>query len=714
MDAGQDKSLPRRDAEIFLVSVLILYLELVLIRWIGTEVRLFAYLGNLILVVCFFGVGIGCYLAAQPVSLLRMSLHLTVLAVLVANPLHRDELNLQHATDWLAGFEDSPLWGGLFQSFRWQMGLGLLVVSAVLYLVVFTFQPAGQLLGRVLQGYPHVLRAYSVNIAGSLAGIWLFNAVSYWTLPPVVWFGLVAALLAALCWAAQERQWWSVVLAVAVTGVVWVGEPSALLTLWSPYQKLVVEPVVQEYRGERLVLGYLISANRTTFQSVVNLSEAFLESKPGLLDKAHARLSHYNMAFGFQPRVRRALIVGAGAGNNAAAALRHGVEQVDCVEIDPDIYLLGKALHPERPYDSPHVRMFINDARAFFKQATGAYDLIWFGLLDTHPGSSYNNRRLDHYVYTRESFEEARRLLAPDGVLVINFAARREWIADRLDGMLREVFGHEPLAYLEGDESSLYSVSGELTLVTGHTPVQSTVIRDRAQFDFVETHRVRLAGSAQPTTDDWPYLYLEHRKIPKLHLVTSLTVVVAVAVAGGRLSVTKLRMDWHFFALGAAFLLLEVQTVSRATLLFGMTWVVNAIVISAVLLMILLANLTADRWPRLPAWLPVAGLAVTVLGLACVPLDSFNALRGAPKVIAASGFLTAPIFFSGLIFIRSFAACADRSRALGSNLIGALVGGLLESLSFVTGIRALVLLVGLLYAVALWLRPGEYLQTRGE
>jgi hypothetical protein len=151
--------------------------------------------------------------------------------------------------------------------------------------------------------------------------------------------------------------------------------------------------------------------------------------------------------------------------------------------------------------------------------------------------------------------------------------------------------------------------------------------------------------------------------------------------------------------------LLEVQTVSRATLLFGMTWMVNAIIISAMLVMILLANLVAWRWPRLTEWVVITGLGVTVLALALVPLDSFNSLTGATKLIAASGFLTAPAFFAGLIFIRSFALCADKARALGSNLIGALVGGLLESVSFVTGIRALVVLVGIFYLFAILRRP---------
>jgi hypothetical protein len=119
----------------------------------------------------------------------------------------------------------------------------------------------------------------------------------------------------------------------------------------------------------------------------------------------------------------------------------------------------------------------------------------------------------------------------------------------------------------------------------------------------------------------------------------------------------------------------------------------------------LLSNLVAARWPRVPQWFIVTGLAGTVTALALVPLDGFNTLTGATKLLAASAFLTSPVFFSGLIFIRSFAVCPDKSRALGSSLIGALVGGLLESLSFVTGLRALVLLVGAFYLLALLVRP---------
>ncbi|MGO9244412.1 MAG: spermidine synthase [Verrucomicrobiia bacterium] len=694
----------RCDRRMFLVSALILYLELVLIRWIGTEIPVFAYLGNLILVVCFFGVGLGCYRSARPPALTRLGVNLLLLTVLVANPFHCERLDLRQITDWLAGFEDSPLWGSFETSGRTTL-TALLIVWVVVYLIVFTFVPLGQILGRTFGEHPRVVRAYSVNIAGSLAGIWLFNSLSWLCTSPVTWFAVVMALLAALGGVMRLRRPWFVLASGAAILCVWWARTSSIRTLWSPYQKLQVTPVYYGSGTNQVLGGYSIDANGLPYQGIVNLSRDFLGSYPQYFDVSQARYSHYNLAFEFKRNIHRILIVGAGAGNNAAAALRHGVEQVDCVEIDPQIYALGKELHPERPYDSPRVRMYLTDARAFLKQADGPYDMIWFGLLDTHPGSSYNNRRVDHYVYTIQCLQEAHRLLTPDGVLLMNFCARRWWISDRLHGMVTQVFGHKPVAFHVDPGDTRYGAGGELTLLAGNLPLSVDDLPAHWVQEYVKANEIHPPDATRATTDDWPYLYLERAKIPKLHLVVSLTILGAVVLAYRRLTGADHPTDWHFFALGAAFLLLEVQTVSRATLLFGMTWVVNAIVISAVLVMILLSNLVAWRWPRFPQWVILSGLGVTVAALAVVPLDWLNGLPYATKLIVASGFLTAPVFFAGLIFIQSFAACTDKARALGSNLIGALVGGLLESVSFVTGIRALVILVGAFYLFAILRRP---------
>ena len=69
-----------------LASVLTLYLELLLIRWISTEVALFAYLQNIVLIVCFLGMGVGFFSSTQPIRWTRSILSLLLMGLLFVIP----------------------------------------------------------------------------------------------------------------------------------------------------------------------------------------------------------------------------------------------------------------------------------------------------------------------------------------------------------------------------------------------------------------------------------------------------------------------------------------------------------------------------------------------------------------------------------------------------------------------------------------------------
>jgi len=168
------------------------------------------------------------------------------------------------------------------------------------------------------------------------------------------------------------------------------------------------------------------------------------------------------------------------------------------------------------------------------------------------------------------------------------------------------------------------------------------------------------------------------------------------------------KINLHFFFLGCAFLLLEFQNVSKATLLFGSTWIVNSYIISSILILILLANFFI-AYVNVRRIFPFYILLwASVMLLYFIPLDIFNSFGFWTKTILASLFLNLPIFFAGIIYIHSFKDAPAKDIALGSNLIGAALGGLLESLSFVTGIKALLLMVLLLYVLSfLFLSKGR-------
>src|ERR1051325_10174547 len=110
------------------------------------------------------------------------------------------------------------------------------------------------------------------------------------------------------------------------------------------------------------------------------------------------------------------------------------------VEIDPAIIAIGRELHPEQPYNSSQVQVVNDDARSFFATTNEKYDVISFGLLDSHTTTSLTNARLDHYVYTKESLVQAKSKLKEGGIMTLTFLAQRPFIAGRINEVLEEVF----------------------------------------------------------------------------------------------------------------------------------------------------------------------------------------------------------------------------------------------------------------------------------
>ena len=251
-------------------------------------------------------------------------------------------------------------------------------------------------------------------------------------------------------------------------------------------------------------------------------------------------------------------------------------------------------------------------------------------------------------------------------------------------------------------------IAGDLTTakkqITKHEKLASLIEKWQKNYPLSLTYTTKIA------TDDWPYIYLKKPAIPIIYfLLAGLMVILLIRCyrrwqAYGLISRWK-RSHWHFFFLGAAFLLLEVQNISKASVVLGNTWEVNAVIISGVLAMILLANLAAYRFPHMPLGVVYALLIATCLALYFVDLARFAFLPYSLKALVVGGLTTLPMLFSGIVFIRSFAVAVGKDEALGANLIGALVGALLQSVTFVIGIKALLLIVAGLYFLSMLTKP---------
>ena len=673
-----------------LSSVLGLYLELLLIRWISSEIRIFAYFKNFVLIACFLGFGLGCYLAKRAISILTLCVPVVFFTAAIALPFAPLRRIIDALPQLLGASSEVFIWGAA-ENLTGDAWVGLLMAAVIVLplfiLIAITFIPVGQLVGWYLEAAPNGIRAYSINVLASLAGIALYTALCFLNTPPIVWLTVAGLIAVALFWRVPAVRWATLatfVVSIAIASIQSLANPNVY---WSPYQKLAVTPIEN---------GYQLQTNGSWYQSAIDLPKFLIArgGKPG-------DLNGYDFPYRFAPHPSNTLVLGSGMGNDVAAALRNNSARVTAVEIDPLILALGRKLHPEHPYSSTKVHVVIDDARSYIQNTNDRFDLIVFSLLDSHTTAShFTNIRIDNYVYTREAIDAARRLLSPDGIFIVKFQVqRRPWIAGRLHDLLTESFGYEPL--------QLEAVFGETTwghfFVTGSGRRINAALRDPVLAQYVGSRTGTPMESVVMTTDDWPYFYQRNPGLPTSVVTISLLLILISLLAAKQIGIGFRSIRLEFFFLGAGFMLLEAQIISRMALLFGTTWLVNSIVIAVLLLLVVVANGVVSWFPKLDVDMAYPAIVVTLAINYIIPIQALFFRSFALRATVATIVLCAPVFFAGIVFTKRFAAAGFAAEAIGSNLLGSLAGGIAESLSLWFGFRALLGVAAALYLAA-WLQ----------
>ncbi len=297
-----------------------------------------------------------------------------------------------------------------------------------------------------------------------------------------------------------------------------------------------------------------------------------------------------------------------------------------------------------------------------------------------------NNVRLDGYVYTVESMRSAFRLLGDRGVLTLSFYLGKPWLGPKLLALVRKATGREPTLYLDARGTTL------ILCVPKHPQaVMPDTIHEFRKAGYVTTAPIDLP------TDDWPFLYLIRKTIPSDYLIAIAGLlafsVATIAWLRGR---SFGRGDVHFGLLGMGFLLLETKNITDCTLFFGATWFVTLVVVAGILLMVIAANLVAERLRGFSPWL-YAPLFATLVLLLVVPRESILDFGFAGRMAWTLLVVPLPVFFAGIIFSTTFRDAVSPSAVFGANLIGAMLGGFCEYLSMAIGNHRLSILVIVAY-----------------
>jgi hypothetical protein len=168
------------------------------------------------------------------------------------------------------------------------------------------------------------------------------------------------------------------------------------------------------------------------------------------------------------------------------------------------------------------------------------------------------------------------------------------------------------------------------------------------------------------------------------------------------------RIDWHMFFMGAGFLLVETKNIIQLSLLFGATWVVNAVVFISIFIMILAANFFVWKLRPRNTGMLFSLLSGSLFISYLVPFSALTSLSLLTRACIGGTITALPVLFSGLIFATTFSRTDNADISLGSNILGALFGGVLEAFSLIVGIKALSLLAIAIYIIAWYLARKSY------
>jgi len=644
---------------LLLASALMLFLELALIRWLGANIVHLSYFSNFVLLGSFLGIGLGFLISRKRWSVLPWTGPL--LAVLVVVTLTFPVSIQRQGSDVI-----------YFTALKVSGPPAWLALPVVFVLVAATLAGPAETVGRCFGELPP-LSAYRYDLLGSLIGIGSFTLLSLFWAPSVVWGALAGLALLVL-----NRGWWRRLLAVASAAVITAMLLSETLTAgvsWSPYYKVTTHP-------SRSGPGALsIWVNGVPHQTMA---------------RADWRLAHaaeqYGTPYERLPDVKldNVLVVGAGSGTDVAIALLKGAKHVDAVEIDPRILQLGRQHNPDHAYQDPRVTTHVNDGRAFLENTDARYDLILFALPDSLAlVNGASQIRLESFLFTQEALQSAHDHLKPGGGFAMYNFYRENWLIDRLAGTATAAFGHTPC----------------VDSFTAHQAVVTVAVQKGNQ-RCASPYRPSATPVVTPATDNAPFLYYRGG-IPQIYVwallgVLLLSLLLVRAVGG---PFRRMRPYADLFFMGVAFLLLETKNVATFALLFGTTWLVNALVFTGVLLVVLAAVETTRRFRTPPLPVVFAGVLASLALARVVKPAYLLALPYAPRLLLATVIAFLPIFLANIAFAKRFAQTADAQEAFAVNLLGAIVGGCLEYAALLTGYDDLLIVTAGIYLLAFALLP---------
>lgn len=189
------------------------------------------------------------------------------------------------------------------------------------------------------------------------------------------------------------------------------------------------------------------------------------------------------------PDPKRVLLIGGGAGGLLNELLKHPVNKVDYVELDPLIIKLAVSYLPyeyTRPFKNERVSIKNTDGRAFLKGTDEKYDCIIMNVGD--PYTAQINR-----YYTEEFFKEAHKALSPGGIISFSLRSSENYISKDLGEFLKSVYAtlkssFRAVLVIPGDTAYFLASDDDKTLTYDYRILMSRASERKIDIRYVREY----------------------------------------------------------------------------------------------------------------------------------------------------------------------------------------------------------------------------------
>lgn len=347
---------------------------------------------------------------------------------------------------------------------------------------------------------------------------------------------------------------------------------------------------------------------------------------------------------------KTALIIGPGGGRDILVAKLAGVKDITAVEVNKDLVGIVRehASYNGGVYDLDGVRLVEDEGRSFLKRQSGRYDIIMLSLPVLGTSRSPEGFALvENFLFTKNSIRDYLDHITDEGRLVVvghNPNMIMKLVSTTLSALesegidnrtaMRQVavvgseiyptfvlkktpFGPDETAAIDKEIRTLGFDTGLSYLPGGKgesfSPALMAVADGRADFADIAAAYRKHGIDFSPGTDDRPFFYQIETGTPGTVLAVSwsafslLMIAIAAyfifgqrATAGSRVANppgfrTLAGFAAYFSLIGAGFMMVEISTFQRFTMLLGQPILSLTVLLASLLLFTGIGSMTSGR-----------------------------------------------------------------------------------------------------------------------